>query len=422
MAKLDLHQQARNFINGWVFSIGVNLFAVAIMTSYLSLDLYDLRTFTLNDDFPSVTGVKTQEIIGPHFFSDFQNSAIWVRSATPYSPLLSAEIGLPPFGVLVWRLFSFQPIQIAFLLFTLTGLLLLVWLLWKLAIEWNNSERILVLSIAVFFSTPLLVNLDRGNSALIAMSCFGLGLIILQRGNNSWIAFLFILTAVSLKIYWLAPLLCLLLIKKIRSISIRITLGVFAVNAVLSFIFKTDPIKAIQNILGTTQDQYGAHNYESLYGGIGLSQFFLNASRIWCSDMQVCGEKYQVISIIVPLVWLAYTSYFVSRGDNLNQFKIILLLSAIQVVPAISMPYTAIWTIPAAVILLGNLEKMQKTKAANLICFISLLVPNLLLPFGGVDSQIVNWRTFTLVSLITFFISFHRINQSNNLIGSDSKC
>jgi hypothetical protein len=422
LAKIDLHQQARNFINGWVFSVGVNLFAVAVMTSYLSLDLYDLRTYTLIDNFSSVTGVKTQQIIGPHYFSDFQNSAIWVRSATPYLPSLGAQIGLPPFGVFVWRLFSFQPIQIAFLLFTLTGLVLLFWLLWKLAIEWNNSERIQVLSIAMLFSTPLLVNLDRGNSALIAMSCFGLGLIILQRGNYSLIAFLFILTAISLKIYWLAPLLCLLLIQKLRTLSIRIIFGVFSVNAVLSFILKTDPIKAVQNILGSTQDQYGAHNYESLYGGIGLSQFFLNASRIWCSDMQVCGEKYQVVSIIVPLVWLAYTSYFVSRGNDLNPFKIVLLLTAIQVVPAISMPYTAIWTIPAAVILLGNLGKMQKTKIANLICFTSLLVPNLLLPFGGVESQIINWRTFTLVSLVTFFISFHRIIQTNNLMGQVSKC
>ena len=186
------------------------IFSIIVAWSLLyfpkKINLIERVSFLL-DDKPWLAGSYVPvPIIGSHYFGDFQSMRVWTLISTPYLAIYPERSNLLPSSrIFLYPYFSL-PLKIAFVIYIVTTLGLLVFTTKKclefISARSNHYPSIYSLSffcLLVFgFSRPLLMDLDRGNFYTISI-CLLLLAIIYFLSNRLIVGFILFLVAISLK-------------------------------------------------------------------------------------------------------------------------------------------------------------------------------------------------------------------------------
>jgi hypothetical protein len=143
---------------------GIAIFLWWIAGSYLGFDLFLSRSFISAD---SLCNPSTQGL-GVHCWSDYYGPVIALESGNPYSssePTLYPPASLFPFMVfkLLTEVTGIPWIGLAAYLLFMTGMI--SYSVWVATNRQSFEQRVLIFSTLVLLSPPVLLVLDRGNSA-----------------------------------------------------------------------------------------------------------------------------------------------------------------------------------------------------------------------------------------------------------------
>jgi len=147
------------------------------------------------------SGFKLQNLVGSHFFGDFQLFYAWGSATNPYVSEYPSQ--LLPSGNYIFTALSFLPIQIALVALIASSIATLFLGIYKLASLFGGVDPyqlVRTFVITCLFSLPVLVDFDRGNTQTLTMGALALFFAYGFSGNISR-ALLALALAISLKPY-----------------------------------------------------------------------------------------------------------------------------------------------------------------------------------------------------------------------------
>jgi hypothetical protein len=341
---------------------------------------YDAITFRWDDKPWMPPNLNALPILSNHYFGDYQLSTSWAKLTNPFDIDLPLTFGLPPSALLVFYPFTILNLGSGYFVYAFITVISLAYA-FKITIGYKEKKLRSTSYILLISSLPLFVILDRGNFVGIAFSAFVIFTMneFEKRRNYSRILqFCLLLICISLKYYFIAPVVLIYAINRNKNILYYFT-SLITVNIFMTLFIPGKVGTLIQNLTVGAQGQLGAVDPGWLQGGIGPNQFFLYSymEYLCTSSAESCLISYQRFAILPTILWIivGFVSIRLSKNRNLRS-KYLFLISSIQFLPTVAMSYTLIWQVFAVGILLIERQctsiRWKKRAIEFLVVFVTL--------------------------------------------------
>lgn len=411
----DDYSRPAVLISVWIGMLWSCISIITYRTLFKGFHFYNDWSFTLADKPWTPPSTSSIPIVGPHFFGDFQLPLAYLGLHNPYQLDLPLTLGIGPIALGYLNILNFKGVKFAFILFLLSGFLLIIFSINKAILDMKIATKILLLVISLTFSLPMFIAIDRGNSILIAAPCIFYVIITLQKNQISKSEYIAVLIladlAISFKIYLVMTLiLCLALNRTKKTFRIFASIVAFTVstNTLLSFYYQSNPIQVIRNILKYSAFQSGKGQPDWLLGGVSPLRLFLNVTLHYChlSNSQ-CAAGFQKYANLPALIYFVIILCLIGAGTRMTTGqKLTLVMSTISCLPPVAMGYTLIWVPLCFIVLVSEMWKFKGNRWSHAWVFI-LLFMNLPIPFSGmVPWPIQDWRAIeTCLILVLLFLA-----------------
>ena len=395
----------------WLLLLSMS-FAVSFFRVFLgNYPLYQIWSFQAEDPPYVPPGVKIKPIFYSHYFGDFTSNSAWSTLSNPYDPKLP-PIGNTPLGNTIWNFFGVLPNRISFTIFVFLGLTLL-WMATGLALQcaplmYQSIYRVLLCG----FSLPVIIDIDRGNSAGIAIACFSIAALKLcetsksKKSSNTFLVTICLIISISLKPYIIVPTIFLLLFFNKKIVSFALFYA-FLINLIESFTIPGGPMLVIRNILDSIGQQLGSQDAGWIYGGVNIHQLFLRLiARFYCDSRNInltqCATVYRPYLFPVMVLWILLMGYLCRKFRSNPKLVIIFIMTFMQVIPAVAGPYTLIWAVIGCGLFIGLISELSYSRilaTAGFLCFFILIGP---IPVSGAFriNHLSGWQELPPLALL----------------------
>jgi hypothetical protein len=331
-------------------------------------------------------GLKSEAILHLHHFGDWTLGIGYALTSNPYSQDLEIPAPVPPFGLVVMKLFALVGFQISYLIFVALTMLIWVSLVNKLFNEKTSKERLVILFFFVAFAAASIFAVDRGAAHLFLIGLIGHAYILFDRKRYIY-AFLCILVAASFK-----PYMILMLLWAVRKGQISRSVKAFAAILIINLL----SLLSITGNLYTGLIQYfrASNNYANEFiipwitdGASPLSFVFKTIESIRGNEDGIAFLEVAVnysgligisiLTIFLPLIINKKIPEFVAA---------VLLLSLNSLVIPASMAYTLVWGSLGALIFMKEIERYPRINPKinlALVYFTAILLLIVITPYFG---------------------------------------
>jgi hypothetical protein len=297
--------------------------AIAWLTNYFpnTTNLVERISF-ISEDKPWLAGeTEPSQILGLHYFGDFQSYVTFTRISDPYLSTYADRSHLLPASRLFLYPLTIPSIEIAFAIYLFVCIALLIFTVLKVIqhLESKKSEKIptfhkAILCLLIFvFSRPFLVDLDRGNFYTMSISMVVLS-IIYFRENKKVRASAFIFLAVSIKSFLIFPLLPFLPWNKLKFLFCTAFVFIF-LNFGAALTYSMGFMEVLKGVYSNQTNYLGAQFighvmnggslgsslsrvYEYIYGTESTTSFLLNNLML----LQLLSLTYLALALLVAFI------------------------------------------------------------------------------------------------------------------------
>lgn len=373
-------------------------------------------------------GLKSEAILHLHHFGDWTLGIGYALTSNPYSQDLEIPAPVPPFGLVVMKLFALGGFKISYLIFVVLTMLIWVNLVNKLFNAKTSKERLVILFFFVVFAAASIFAVDRGAAHLFLVGLIGHAYYFFDRNRYTY-AFLCILIAASFK-----PYMILMLLWAVRKGHIKKSLEALTTILVINVL----SLFVITGNLFTGVVQYfrASNNYASEFiipwitdGASPLSFVFKTIESIRGNEegiafLEVAVNYSGLIGISILIIFLPLI-----LNKNIPEFvAAVLLLSLNSIVIPASMEYTLVWGSLGALIFMKELEAYPRIKQKinlALVYFTAILLLIVVTPYfgqlpllsGGARKN-VNQYFYIIPLSILVVLSYVSILQNKRLQGT----
>jgi len=376
-------------------------------------------------------GLKSEAILHLHHFGDWTLGIGYALTSNPYSQDLEIPAPVPPFGLVVMKLFALVGFQISYLIFIVLTMLIWVNLVNKLFNEKTSKEKLIILFFFVVFAAASIFAVDRGAAHLFLVGLIGHAYYLFDRKRYIY-AFLCILIASSFK-----PYMILMLFWAIRKGHVKKSIKAFLTILLINLL----SLYAITGNLFTGVMQYfrASNNYANEFiipwitdGASPLSFIFKTIESIRGNEegikfLEVAVKYSGFIGIAILIIFLP----LIINKKIPDYVAAVLLLSLNSLVIPASMGYTLVWGSLGALIFMKEIENCpridQKINLA-LVNFTAALLLIVITPYfgqlpllsGGARKN-VNQYFYIIPILIIVVLSYVLILKRKTVTGDNVK-
>ena len=371
-------------------------------------------------------GLKSEAILHLHHFGDWTLGIGYALTSNPYNPDLNIPAPVPPFGLVILKIFAIFGYRISYLIFILLTALIWVSLINKLFGYKKTQERLVILFFFVAFTSASIFAVDRGAVHLLLIGLIGHAFI--SFGNKRYfVAFCCVLIAASFKPYMILMLLWGFRNGQFKKI-IYGFVSILLINLISLFIVSGTLITGLRQYLSAS------NNYASDFiipwitdGASPLSFVYKTIESLQGSATGILFLERTVkfsglISIIILIILLPLIT-----SKKIPDFVAATLLLSLNslIIPA-SMGYTLVWASLGALIFIRETEGIKEIPnkidtvmyLAVGILLISIMTPyfgQLPLLSGGARKN-VNQYFYIIGIVMTVIISYVSLFQKSRKI------
>jgi len=331
-------------------------------------------------------GLKSEAILHLHHFGDWTLGIGYALTSNPYSQDLDIPAPVPPFGLVIMKLFALVGFQISYLIFIVLTMLIWINLVNKLFNKKTSKERLIILFFFVVFAGPSIFAVDRGAAHLFLVGLIGHAYYLFDRKRYLY-AFLCILIAASFKPYMILMLLWAVRKDDIKK-SIKALITILVINLISLFAITGNVY------IGVMQYFRASNNYANEFiipwitdGASPLSFVFKTIESIRGNEDGIAFLERAVnysglIGISILIIFLP----LIINKKIPEYVAAILLLSLNSLVIPASMGYTLVWGSLGALIFMKELEiypRIEQKINLLLVNFTAILLLIVVTPYFG---------------------------------------
>ena len=391
---------------------------------YFQKNLLGIWSFTLADAPWMPPPLPAVPIFAGHFFGDFQLPIAFSRLSNPYDASFLFGAGLP-ITYFLFKIFTFAPLVLSFILFLVSGLSLFFYSNFYLLKNSGDSHRTFILTFAIcFLNLPVLIAIDRGNFIIFALALlvFSIYYGVLGSPHKSdpfiHLAALFFVLAASMKLYFIAFLIPIWLCK--ARLLVYLSIFYFLIGNFISALFiKLNLISIFESIKNSLFYQTGNTDVMWLMSGVGFPSLFSNIySILFDIEKSAAWLTSLGLRIFLPnLIWFLLVCIFCLVKNLALEVKIVWILSLTQFAPPVAMAYNLLWCVPSLVLLFRFMISAKPENVISLMSSKVLIIASTisLFPIPSVYWRLISPGLWLVAALFQIFFIRHYSSRATRV-------
>lgn len=250
---------------------------------------------------PGVT--QPYPLWGVHYFGDMWYHIGFGEAQSPYI-IAGRPSQYPPLAIYVFKLWGISGYPSALLIMTILNVALLSAFAWFFLAPVARSSRILIITLTILITTPMIVTLDRGGHQYIAVGCVAWAFWLYSRGKQTWAVLLMVL-AISLKTYF-AFLLIYPFFRGHKRFALETTGLTIAINAILFLSFPGRPTVSFAGFFVSSSQFSNAANFDNIFNGTSLTSAIFHTVSL-TEGREAATElffRFEGLLSVPGLIWL----------------------------------------------------------------------------------------------------------------------
>jgi hypothetical protein len=385
-------------ISAWVY----------IQTFYFRKFVEDKLVFAAIDAPYVVPGFKSRPILGEHRFGDFLTQLSFATSDGPYNLNLSLPSPYPPFGVAIFKPFSFISPSLGILILTTISLVLIFYAFRKILANFEFSTVVTSFLILVVLTKPVLLVLDRGNIQGIVVALCVLAFYFYENGNLGKFAIL-IAIAGALKGYPLLLLIVLFHSKQIqlaiKSIFLAFFLSIISLLVISPARLNDFPIGMIKGMAVQSGYPTSGMSFASWIFRIIEITGLYNPSGGSDRWFRILSSLIFILFFVVIFIFSIWKNYFPKN------IELYVLLATLSFMIPVSWDYNAIAVTFLVIKVIANIDTLKVKK--TLYLSFSIILLTLPFPFVLEGEERINVGLLDLVLPVLFLFYLRSLRVSS---------
>lgn len=258
---------------------------------------------------PGVT--QPYPLWGVHYFGDMWYHIGFGEAQSPYI-IAGRPAQYPPVAIYIFKLWGVFGYPAALAIMSILNVGLLSLFAWKLTAPTPRSRRVLIITMTILITTPMIVTLDRGGHQYIALGALAWALWLYKGGRHTW-AVLLTVVAISLKSYFVFFLLYPLL-RGHKRFALETAVLTLAINAILFLSFPGRPSVSFAGFFVSSSQFSNAANFINIYDGTSLTSLVFHLTALTRGDdaATTLFFDFEPFLSVPGLIWLIVVAVLVA--------------------------------------------------------------------------------------------------------------